>query len=130
MDWGAILVGGAIAIVASIIGGVIGAWAALRVSKDDNAAADACAREDRIAARHDSANLEILVFANRLFSDTLNVTMDTRRNGHEMHGVKPDDIRRAQAVSRRASNPVCERFDELMARWSEWTNAGDDAALG
>ena len=130
VDWSSVLVGGVIAIVAAIIGGVIGAWAALRVSKVDNAAADRRMREDRAAARHERANLEILILANRMVSDTMIVNINIRNNGLELREVKGDDIRRTQAIAHFASKATQTCFDDLMARWREWTSAADGTALG
>jgi hypothetical protein len=50
VDWGTILASGAVAIVAAAMGGVIGAYGALKVSKADNAASDARAQAERAAA--------------------------------------------------------------------------------
>ena len=119
VDWATLLVGGGIGIVAAIIGGAMTAWAAFHVSTADNAAADKRIREDRAATRHEKANLEMLIFANRLFSDTMNVTMEMRANQQEVHWVKADDIRRAQAVSRLASKSVANGSTSL---WRDGAN--------
>ncbi len=114
-----VAVGGGIGFISGIVATLLSNWNARRIS-----------REDRVAARHQMANLEILVLANRMVSDTMSVNIAMRGNGLEMHAVKDDDIRRTQAIAHFASGATQTRFDELMARWREWTSASDGTALG
>ncbi len=134
MDWGTILVTGLVAILSAAVGGVIGAYGALKVSKVDNAATDARAAEERTAAlalsreeRVDNRRKEAYLELTKAVAGTLQPFADYL---HNPVGFFPaasfDAFVSARAFALFGSADVHRMYHEVFAKFTIFSQQSGD----
>jgi hypothetical protein len=140
MDWGTILITGGVTILSGAVGGAIGAFSAVKVSRNDNTAANtraqsdreaalALAREERTASRREKAYLEILLAVGQMADAMRDVTNGPRSLEFVQAArdkISDEQRQKARALAKFGSREVQRLYDDVATAAQQWGNAAND----
>ena len=118
MDVWFALIGVALGGAIGIVGTLITVSSALKLS-----------REERDDARREKANLELLLFVQRVLNGAQDVTIQERENALAKEFATQEEMNRVVALSWFASAQVRKRYLDVVREWTDWMKATSDADL-